>query len=76
MIRKLNLLHAFQIVHMDIKQANIMYSQLTEELVFIDYGFSRLIQEKIGFKTQCSFAGSFSYCGPEMLSVLKSNLKT
>jgi len=44
MIRKLHLLHAFQVVHMDIKQANIMYSQLTEELVFIDYGFSRLIQ--------------------------------
>ena len=72
MIRKLNLLHAFQIVHVDIKQANIMYSQATEDFVFIDFGFSRLIKERNGFKTKCSFAGSFSYCGPEMLSVYKS----
>ena len=72
MIKKLNILHAFQIMHVDIKQANIMYSQLTEDLVFIDFGFSKLIKEKIGFKTKCSFAGSFSYCGPEMLSVYKN----
>lgn len=28
--RKLNILHAFQIIHMDIKVLNIMYSKLSK----------------------------------------------
>jgi len=38
-----------------------MYSKAIEEIVFIDYGFSKIIFEDIGFQTSTIFAGSFSY---------------
>ena len=57
-------MHTFQLVHLDIKPSNIMYSSVRSETVYIDYGFSKLIKEKIGFKTNTCFAGSMNYCGP------------
>ena len=57
-------MHTFQLVHLDIKPSNIMYSSIRSETVYIDYGFSKLIKEKIGFKTNTCFAGSMNYCGP------------
>lgn len=43
--RKLSLLHNLKIVHMDIKPANIMFSSKRKEIVFIDFGFSKMIKE-------------------------------
>ena len=62
--KKLKILHTFQFIHLDIKPSNIMYSSIRSETVYIDYGFSKLIKEKIGFKTNTCFAGSMNYCGP------------
>ena len=42
--RKLRLLHNFSVVHVDIKPENIMFSPTSEELVFIDFGFSRVLK--------------------------------
>ena len=43
---------------MDIKPENIMFSPSQEKLVFIDFGFSELIEEEAGFKTLTSFQGT------------------
>jgi serine/threonine protein kinase len=45
---KLRLLHELQIVHLDIKPTNICYSPSLDELVYIDFGFSDVLNEKIG----------------------------
>ena len=66
---KLQLLHAFNIVHLDIKPENIAYSPAYNEYVFIDFGLSRIIKETRGQKTISSFSGSFNYCSSEMLDL-------
>jgi serine/threonine protein kinase len=69
---KLQLLHAFQLVHLDIKPPNIMYSDSREDLVFIDFGLSKAVKESVGFKSLTNFRGSVSYCSPEMLKLFHS----
>jgi serine/threonine protein kinase len=51
---------------MDIKPSNICFSPSMNELVFIDFGLSSVIEEKIGFKTGTRFAGSLNFCSPDM----------
>lgn len=45
---KLRILHAFNIVHLDIKPENIAFSPAYNEYVFIDFGLSRIIKEGKG----------------------------
>ena len=52
------ILHKHKIVHMDIKPDNIMFSPTFKKLVFIDYGFSEIIEEEVGFKTLVTFRGT------------------
>jgi len=62
-------------MHLDIKNTNIMYSPSLKELVFIDFGFSRVIEEQPGFKTMTKFLGSINYCSPEMVSLFSLRLE-
>lgn len=55
---QLGLIHCFNIVHRDIKPANIVFSSYFKKFVFIDFGFSSIIIEKIGFKSKSYFKGS------------------
>lgn len=57
-------------MHMDIKPANIMFSETKGSLVFIDFGFSKFIKEKAGFKSNTLFYGSVIYCNKDMLKIL------
>ena len=41
---KLYKLHLLQIVHMDVKPNNICFSPSMNELVFIDFGLSNIIE--------------------------------
>jgi serine/threonine protein kinase len=34
--------------------------------VFIDFGFSRFLNEPVGLKSKTRFYGSLEYCSPEM----------
>jgi len=52
---------------MDIKPDNICFSPSLKQFIFIDYGLTTAIKEEIGFKSMTYFAGSFSFCSPEML---------
>ena len=60
---KISILHYFHLVHLDIKPPNIMFSPSIEDFVYIDYGFSKLIKENIGFKSKSKYYGSIKYCG-------------
>jgi serine/threonine protein kinase len=53
-------------VHLDIKPENVTYSPSLDTLVFIDFGLSDILEEKIGLKTFVGFSGSINFCSPEM----------
>jgi serine/threonine protein kinase len=65
--RDLLTLHHFSIVHLDIKPMNILFSPSSKKLVFLDFGFSKLVKEILGQRTRTEFLGTPQYCGPEML---------
>ena len=54
-------LHALKIVHNDINPSNIMFSPKFQKTVFIDFGFSKLLNEEIGFKTLTAFKGTAEF---------------
>lgn len=59
-------MHSLNFIHFDIKPPNIAYSGLRAKHVFIDYGMSKLIKEKPGFKTRTGFKGTLAFCSEEM----------
>ena len=65
--RKLHKMHSFHFIHLDIKPQNILYSNFRKDFVFIDFGYSEMVKEKLGFKTLTNFAGTLGYCAPEMV---------
>jgi hypothetical protein len=70
---KLQRLHLLQIVHLDIKPANVAFSTGLGEAVLIDFGFSEVLLESKGFSTLTSFVGSLSHCSPEMFHCYNSS---
>jgi len=66
---KLRTLHSFKIIHLDIKPDNILFCHQTNQLVLIDFGFSKVIAEDLGFKSMTTFTGTMSYCSPEMTAI-------
>jgi serine/threonine protein kinase len=60
---KLAKLHALRIVHLD-EPDNISFSPALNEAVFIDFGFSDVLEEAIGTKTLTSFVGTLNYSSP------------
>ena len=60
------MLHKLHIVHQDIKPDNIMMSPTFQKLVFIDFGLSTFIKEKIGKKKLTFYVGTAEYWSPEM----------
>jgi serine/threonine protein kinase len=58
------------LVHLDIKPLNIMYSKEFNKIVFIDFGISSLISQTIGYKTMTNFMGTVLYCSQEMSECL------
>lgn len=47
-----------------------MYSPHFKKIVFVDFGFSEIVQESFGYKTRISFRGSPAYCSDEMSRLL------
>ena len=45
---------------------NIMFRTKTKQLIFIDYDYSKVVQEDVGFKSRSNFSGSAIYCSKEM----------
>ena len=55
-------MHRLNIIHYDIKPENIIFSKAFNKAVFIDFGLSEIIEEKIGLKTFGGFRGTPNYC--------------
>lgn len=65
-IENLRVLHSLKFIHLDIKPANLAYSNTFNKYVFIDFGLSILIEEDIGYKSFSNFIGTLAYCSEEM----------
>lgn len=59
-------MHDLNIIHGDIKTENIMWSETYKRNVFVDFGCSRLLSEKIGEKTFTYYFGTLGYSSKEM----------
>ena len=70
--QKLKTLHRLRIVHLDIKPENLGFSPHNFSPVFIDFGFSKVLNEVLGLKTFSSFMGSINYCCKEMVDLYVS----
>ena len=53
-----------------------MFSEKSNSYLFIDFGLSKIIEEKIGYKTMSNFVGSTSFCSPDMLNCFHTKTKT
>jgi serine/threonine protein kinase len=63
-------MHGFKIIHLDIKPENIIFSSHFAKPVFIDFGFSEIINEKIGVKSLTEFKGTLNFCTREMFALM------
>jgi serine/threonine protein kinase len=63
------MLHNLNICHNDIKPANIVFSPKLKKLVFIDFGFSEVRIEPVGYMRICMAKGSLYYCSDEMKNI-------
>ena len=57
----LKTMHTLRIVHRDVKEVNIGWSEKFEKWVFLDFGFTTCLRESIGEKSQTKFIGTFKY---------------
>jgi len=55
-------MHKNRIIHYDIKPQNICFSEERNKFVLIDFGFSEILNVKLGYKTMTGFRGSAKYC--------------
>jgi serine/threonine protein kinase len=44
-------MHSYNLVHKDIKPANILYSKGVDDFILLDFGLSHAIKERIGEKS-------------------------
>ncbi len=63
-------MHMLQVVHRDIKPSNIMFSPAFKKNVFIDFGVTQVLNERLGEKTKAMFVGTVWYCSDEVLNLL------
>ena len=66
LFENLKTMHAFRMVHRDMKEANIGWSIEFGRWVFLDFGFATLLRESIGQKTYTKFIGTYGYGTDEL----------
>ena len=62
-------MHSLQIIHYDIKPDNLMWSKEFSAPVFIDFGGTTFINEKLGHKTLTKFIGTMGFVTTEMSKI-------
>jgi serine/threonine protein kinase len=62
----MKIIHSLGFCHLDIKYENIGFSKIFNKFVFLDFGFSKSINEPIGYKSFTLYSGTFSYSSDEM----------
>jgi serine/threonine protein kinase len=68
--KSLRIMHHFHMIHHDIKPENIAFSPHFNKWVFIDYGLSTVIEEKLGDKSMVKFLGTYQFTTEEMRATL------
>ena len=53
-------MHSLKIVHRDMKSENVDWSPDFQRWVFLDFGFSTVLEEEMGQKTRSKFIGTYS----------------
>jgi serine/threonine protein kinase len=66
-------MHILQVVHCDLKPENIMYSRRLKKNIILDYGMTKLTEEKWGQKSLSYFQGTYEYCSDEMKGLFFQN---
>ena len=66
-------MHSLNIIHHDIKPANIMYSNEYKKFVLIDFGFTKTVDSLLGEKEITLFVGTFNYTSPQMKRTVASS---
>ena len=59
-------MHQLNVIHSDIKPANVMFSVSYGKNVFLDFGVSEVVKEEVWEPTLTKFKGTYEYCGEEM----------
>ena len=62
-------MHSLKLVHRDIKPLNVAWSPTFKRWIFLDFGFSTILQENFGEKTYTKFIGTFNYTIDELQSL-------
>ena len=62
-MRKMHLIHG------DIKPENIRFSRLQKRVVFIDFGLSKFINEKINEESMTYVRGTYNWIGKDLLKL-------
>lgn len=60
-------MHQLNIIHFDIKPHNIGFSSILTKPVFLDFGFTKIINENAGEMKRMHFSGTIGYCSEEMV---------
>lgn len=58
----LSIMHEINLIHGDINNSNILWSNNKNKHVFIDFGLSYFIREELGNKSMKYFQGTYQYC--------------
>ena len=66
LLEAMKAMHSLQIVHRDIKPANVGWSPHFNKWVFLDFGFAKMLEQSVGFKTRTKFVGSYPYATREL----------
>lgn len=66
-------MHLLQLIHKDIKPANILFSPAVNDFVLIDFVISCPVAEEQGFQTKSYREGTSSYMSPDMLKIKKGS---
>ena len=74
LMQGLKLMHSLNIVHRDIKDANISWSPTFSKWVFLDFGFATFLKQSTGQKSKTKFIGTYNWASDELkkLSLLKT----
>lgn len=67
--RCLEIMHAFHLVHRDIKPDNFLWDEDHQQFLLCDFGVSAYVREKPGEKTLTSYCGTKLFMGQEMKSL-------